>query len=250
MVTSTLPKTYDSHQLFHLHLIRDMMDNITDRQVAVQAFLAGDATHLVAIHEHYAYIAEESARFVYFTRHVPNVTLEDVIQQGHLVLLDVLHRRVCGSNNTGLGEINERSGYEPCLGLRPYLIRSVKPKLVEYIIEANLISMPASIFSKAYIEQYGVKEPPRIQSLEGVNEDGVGYVKQDALPINGQTPEQTAILREAIERLQLDYIETKILDMRHQNYTLEEISQVLGKDKSTISRKLSRIGERWLSVNS
>lgn len=230
-----------------LNRARHMMDCIQNRQAAVTSLLNGDDTHLENLLEHYSYIAEESARYVFYTRGVKSVPLEDVQQQGHLWLSTLLHRNR-GSQRMSLAAINTHDRYDDCLGLRPYLITYVRRELEKFITESGMIRIPHSTFDKGNVEKYGQKEVPKLQSITGMaNGETFDRPIED---IRGDTPQETAILKECLERLKLSYLERQILHMRQQEHTLEEIGQVLGKDKATISRKLKTIGERWLSANS
>lgn len=227
----------------------NLMDNIEARRVAVLQLIAGDATHLHALCEHYAYIARESARYIYYLRGVKSVPLEDVEQQAHFLLVDALSRKVRGSERESLADVNHHPKYEDCLGVRPYLITTIRKKLQDFITESGIIKVPHSTFEEARIKKYGEKQIPVVESMFGIN-GGQEFTKPDAEPIEGETPEETIMLREMVERLRLTYLERQILEMRTQSYTLEEIGHCLGKDKATISRKLKRIGDKWLSANS
>lgn len=228
----------------------NLMDSIIERQEAVKLLLIGDVVHLDALFEHYTYIARESARFIYYTRNVPSVLLEDVEQQAYFLLFDALQRKVCGSEKNGLADVNHHPKYGDCLGLRPFLIVSVRNKLKDYITESGIIRIPHSTFDKWNIEKYGQKDIPVVESSTGIS-NGEEFTKPDAVPLDeGDTPEETVTFKETVERLHLTYIERQILEMRIQSYTLEEIGHTLGKDKATISRKLKRIGDKWLSANS
>lgn len=223
------------------------MDCIQERQAAVASLLNGDDTHLGKLHEHYSYIAEESSRYVFYTRNVPSVPLEDVQQQAQLWIVSILHR-IKGSTRMSLAAINTHETHGDCLGLRPYLITYVRRELGKFITEAGTIRVPSSTFDKAYTEKYGVKEIPKVQSITGTS-DGETFDKP-VEDVAGETAEETAILKECLERLKLSFLERQILHMRQQDHTLEEIGAVLRKDKATISRKLKAIGDRWLSANS
>lgn len=225
------------------------MDDITIRQAAVADLLKGDDRHLNEVFEHYSYIAEQSARYVFATRGVSSIPVEDLVQQANLHLLHLLQRRLLGSERMTLADVNHREGYDPCLGLRPYLITSIRGHLRDFITQGGLIRVDKNIFRKDRIEKYGEKKPPTVTSDVGFV-DGEEFKKPGAVPTYNQTPDEQVIAEECEERLRLTYTERRILNMRIKGYTLDEIGQALGRDKSVISRKLKRIGEKWQNANS
>ena len=245
MLTCTQVGAYEVH---HHHQTEQEMINITDRQSAVLALIEGDEQHLEPIYHHYAYIARETARSTFYSRGVTSIPLEDVEQQAHLDLLMLLHR-IMGSRNKGWADVNHHEKYGDCLVLRPWLITSIRGRLKNFITEGGLIRVKKNIFEKEVIEKYGEKKPPKVVSETSIS-DGKEFILPEAIPKDNTRPEDIVILNECMERLHLTYFEKQILTMRQQSYTLDEIGQALNKHESVISKKLKKIGEKWLSVNS
>jgi len=226
------------------------MDSIEDRQVTVGEFLLGDATHLLTIYWHYKYIADITWRYNYARLTIQNVAKREIAQQSHFELLNILRRRVCGTEKMGLAIINREEGYEPCLGLRPFLITSIRQMLRQFVIEqTRVIRIHKVIYEKAYIEEHGEPNPVRAISNVSYTEDGEEYPRPGAIPIDYITPYDIVVAREILDGLNLTSVEKKILEMRHCGWSLEDIGSIIGKDKATISRKLSAIQAKWKRKN-
>jgi len=246
VVTYTLARAYVIH---HQNRNDKMMMCIKQRQAAVLSLIHGDVTHLLDIYNHYRYIAEESARYIYYTRKVTSTPLEDVEQQAALELWALLCTKICGCGDARYAQINTRAGYEDNLALRPYLITSVRGRLKNYITENGLIVVRRNVFETAVIEKYGKKHIPIVESNISVS-GGVEYVKPGAIPVDDVEPYQAAEINELVANLKLTFFENEILKLKVEGYTLDEIGNTLAKNKSTISRKLKQIGDKWLSANS
>lgn len=246
MVNYLLARTYVYR---HHHQNEQEMINIIARQAAVLDLIDGDDQHLEALFFYYSDdVAKQSARYIYYTRNVPSIPLEDLGQQASLILLELLYR-IKGSNNKGWADVNQHEEYDDCLALRPWLITSIRGRLKNFITEGGIIRIKKNIFEKDVIEKYGVKTPPKVFSV-WVSSEGKEFENPAAIPIFSTQPEEEVILRESIEHLHLTHFEKQILTMRQQGYLLEEIGQALNRDKSVISKKLKKIGDKWLSAHS
>ncbi len=216
-----------------------MIEDINIRQAAVADLLAGDDKHLDALITFYSYIAEESARFIHFTRGVQSIPFEDVLQQAYLILISDLS----SLNGEHLTDINRPKDYPEHLALRPYLICRVKNELKKFYIQRNsIIRIPHTRLQKDKIKEKGEIKFSVI-SLHQEDYD---------IPIESQesTSEELVILKEVIERLRLTYIESQILKLKQQGYTFKVMSQKLNKSVASIQYHLHKIGQKWVNANS
>lgn len=248
MLNSTLARTYD-----YLHHIttEKKMDSILVRQRVVQEFLVGDASHLIPLYEHYCYIADLSWKYTSLKMHVPkSLQHTDLEQQAHFELLNILKCKVLGKDEKfALASINEELGHPPCLGLRPFLITSVRLMMRRFVIEqSRVIKIKKIIYEKDYIKKHG--EPNPVTVVSNVAWDGdTTYGLPGATPVSNASPYDLVVAWEALDRLRLTSTEKKIIQLRQDGWTLAEIGDIIGKDKATISRKLQNIQIKWKRYN-
>jgi hypothetical protein len=228
------------------------MDSIYDRQRIVEEFVNGDATHLQTIYNYYHYIAEKSSRYIFSKMYIPpTITYEELEQQASYELLNILTRRVCGkTEKEGLYKIHDLYQNEYYLGLRPFLIASVRLMLRIFVIEqSRIIKISKIIYEKEYIKCHGEPSPVKVISNVSYDNAGQEYQHPGSIPVDVNQPSDYAIANELIYRADLTSFERKIVEMKQEGWTLEDIGDVLGKNKSTISRKLQTIQMKWKRFN-
>jgi hypothetical protein len=211
----------------------------------VRALVEGDVNAILPVYKEYEYVAIESAGYMYHTLNT-SIPFEDIQQQAHYELLNILTNRACGSEKEGLHEVNESEEYESCLGIRPYLIKSVRGMLKLYIVErTGVISIRKVIYEKKYIEKHGEPNPPTCISNNAISGEGVSFEIPGSIPVETVQPIDIAIANEIRENLCLTSQELRILELRLEGKKLDFIAETLNIPRTNLFRKLQNIQNRY-----
>jgi RNA polymerase sigma factor (sigma-70 family) len=219
------------------HHLNENDVKIIVRQSLVKRLLGGDVNVSLDLYREYADIATRSARYIYWSTGT-NTPFEDVEQQAHLGLLHTLRHRVCGKDKPGLAEINQFEDYDPCLGIKGYLITSVRGFIKTYLrTNSNIIRIPKYKFEKENCDEQG--EPIGLPSFADFEADIFRSAKAQ--------PHQLAIAQELLLTLQLTDTEQTILQCRYEGKTMDEIADLTQVARTSVYRKLQEIQNRYKS---
>lgn len=212
---------------------------------AIKLLIAGDVSVIPYIYEQYKYIADQTCRYIYYKMST-SIPYEDVHQQAHYEMYNALTNRVPNSDKDWLAEINENEGHEPCLGMRPYLISTIRGMLKLFVIERTAVIRPHKvIFEKEYIEKYGEPKPPKCISMIANSRNDEEFIIPGAIPIDEVQPIHNAIAEEIRARLNLTLFETRILKMRLDGKKLEDIAKETGKSLARVYRTIQSMQARY-----
>jgi hypothetical protein len=216
--------------------------DIQCRADVVQDYVHGDDDARDAIFSHYRYIAEESWPYVLArTQLLMQYDEEDIAQQAYVILYDILEQRVYCSERPGFYEI-KKCGC--CLGLRPFLITTVRQEVKKFLIQGGLIKTHYHNFSNQKVEKYGKPRVHRVISMYQYA-NGEEFILPGAVPIVIDDPAEMVAYREILKKLQLTAYERAILKLRGEGRTLDETAQILGITKKILRTRIERIQRRY-----
>ena len=212
----------------------------------VVLLLHGDASTIPGVVEHYAYVADISARYTFYKGYRPlRLTLEDLTQQAQLILLETVHR-VSKSGVSTLADINTHPKYGCCLGLRPYLITTIRRELSRYIsYNNNTISIGENVFRADAEKKYKVVPVVPTCISWYLEHAGMAILPSAEARVDSSA-EAVYTAKEIIEGMHLTTREKTILRMSGEGYSQGEIAEHLNTYRIDIVRRVAGIREKYI----